>query len=172
MELVEIYCCSGALGGEWLRFGEIITAVATGTVIYVLLSFVFLAAFVPTVGSYWGSDVASIVSLLVASLIVGYVFAGQIQEARMSSISRIAILSTVVLMFGTIIAFAANGYYSTVVQEVLQDMYSTSGWTTMDWYVYSQMAMVMMVAVNVVLALVFSFIGLYAGSMLKRSAKT
>jgi uncharacterized membrane protein len=50
-------------------------------------------------------------------------------------------------------------------------MFSTSGWTTWDWVAYSQLMMVMLVTLNVVFALVFGFIGLYAGSMLKRGAK-
>jgi hypothetical protein len=58
------------------------------------------------------------------------------------------------------------------MQEGLESMYSTSGWATWDWVGYSQFAMVMIVALNVVFALVFSFIGLYAGSMLRKPKKS
>jgi len=64
-----------------------------------------------------------------------------------------------------------NPYTSAAMKEGLESMFSTSGWTTMDWVSYSTFLMEMMVAMYVVLALAFSFIGLYAGSMLKRGAK-
>jgi hypothetical protein len=106
-----------------------------------------------------------------ASLIVGYVFAVKIQEeSRRGAIGRIVVLSTIVLTFATMALFA-NPYTSTAINEGLESMYSTSGWTTWDWVAYSQFVMVMLVAVNVVIALVFGFIGLYAGSMLKKPKK-
>jgi len=154
-----------------LRFGEIITAVAVLAVVYVLLYAVLLAAFIPTVGTNWAMDAAAIVSLLIASLIVGVVFAGQIREARMSSIGRIAVLFAIVMMSAAM-AMGTNPYMDDSIREGLESMYSTSGWTTWDWVVYSQMMMVMLVALNVVFVLVFSFIGLYVGSMLKRGAKS
>jgi hypothetical protein len=51
-------------------------------------------------------------------------------------------------------------------------MFSTSGWTTTDWLGYSQLVLVMMAAFNVVFALVFGFIGLYIGSMLRKPKKS
>jgi hypothetical protein len=154
-----------------LKFGDIVTAVASLTVAYILLDFVLLAVMIP-VNSYWGPDVAGIVSLLVASLIVGYVFAAKIhEESRRGAIGKIVVLSTLVLTFATM-AFFANPYMSVAVQEGLEGMFSTSGWTTWDWVAYSQLMMVMLVALNVIFALVFSFIGLYAGSMLRKPKKS
>jgi len=150
-----------------LRFGEVIIAVATLTVVYVLLYSVLLVAFIPTVGTFWAMDAAAIVSLLIASLIVGVVFAGQIREARMSSIGRIAVLFAIVIMSASM-AMGSNPYMGDSLKEGLESMYSTSGWTTTDWFTYSQMVLVLIVAVNIVLALVLGFVGLYAGSMLRR----
>jgi hypothetical protein len=155
-----------------VKFGDVITAVASLTVISILLDFVFLAVFVPMASS-WGLDVANILSILVASLIVGYVFAVKIQEkSRMGSIGRIVILSTVVMMFATMTSLAVNPYMGPYMNEGLESMYSTSGWTAMDWVGYSHVVLIMIVAVNCVFALVFSFIGLYAGSMLRKPKKT
>jgi hypothetical protein len=156
-------------GGERLKFGDVVTAVAALVVIDLLLDAVFLAVFVP-VNSYWGVDVAGIISILAASLIVGYVFAAKIQEeSRRGAIGRIVVLSMVIMTFATMALFA-NPYTGTAIKEGLQSMFSTGGWTTWDWVSYSQLVMVMMVALNVVIALVFSLIGLYAGSMLKKPA--
>jgi hypothetical protein len=155
-----------------LKFGDIITAVASLTVVSLLLNFVFLAVFVP-VDSSWGVNVAGILSILVASLIVGYLFAVKIQEeSKMGAIGRIVVLFTVVLIFALMALLAANPYMEAAMNEELENMFSTSGWTTKDWVGYSQFALVTLVALNVVSALVFGFIGLYAGSMLRKPKKS
>ena len=154
-----------------MKFGDVVTAVASVVLIYTVLDFVFLGVFVP-VNSYYALDIAGIISILFASLIVGYVFALKIQEeSRRGAISKIAVLSAVVLMFA-LMAFFTNPYMSMALNEGLESMFSTGGWTTWDWVAYSQIVLVMMVALNGVLALVFGFIGLYAGSMLRKPKKT
>jgi len=163
---------SNLWGGERLKFGDVITAVASLTVISILLVFVFLAVFVP-VDSSWGIDVANILSILVASLIVGYVFALKIQEeSRMGAIGRIVVLSAVVMMFATLTSLAVNPYMGIYMTEGLESMYSTSGWAAVDWVGYSHIVLLMIVAVNSVFALGFGFIGLYVGSMLRKPKKT
>jgi hypothetical protein len=145
--------------------------VASLAVAYILLDLVLSAVIIP-VNSYWGPDVATIVSILVASLVVGYVFAAKIhEESKIKTIGRITVLSAVVLMFYTLGLFA-NPYAGVALQESLESMYTTSGWTTWDWVAYSSLMTVMLVALNVIFALVFGFIGLYAGSMLKLPAKS
>lgn len=109
-----------------MKFGDVVTAVASLVVIDILLDSVLLAVFVP-VNSYWGSDVAGILSIFVASLIVGYVFAVKIQEeSRRGAIGRIAVLSTVVLTFATMALFA-NPYMGTAMNESLESMYPRVG---------------------------------------------
>jgi CDP-diglyceride synthetase len=90
----------------------------------------------------------------------------------MGAIGRIAVLFTVVLMFVVMALVAVNPNMQTAMDESLESTYSTSEWTTTDWAGYSWVSMVMLVAVNTVIVLVFSFIGLYAGSMLKRPTKS
>jgi len=155
-----------------LKFGDIITAVASLTVVAILIFFAFLMVFVP-VDPYWGVDVANILSILVASLIVGYVFAAKIQEgSRMGAIGRIVVLFAVVIMFAFLASVAVNPYMGAMMEEGLESMFSTSGWTTTDWLGYSQLVLVMMAALNVVFALVFGFIGLYVGSGLRKPKKS
>jgi len=150
-----------------LKFGDVITAVASLSAAYILLSFVLSAVMIP-LNSYWGVDIATIVSILVSSLIIGYVFAVKIhEESRRGAISRIVVLFTLVFTFFTMALFA-NPYTGVSMQEVLESMFPTSGWTTMDWVSYSQLVLVMIVALNVVFAFVFGFIGLYAGSVLRK----
>jgi len=156
-----------------LKFGDIVAAVASLTVVTTLLDFVFLMVFV-SVDPHLGIDVATILSILVASLIIGYVFAAKIQEGglRISAIGRIVVLFTVVIMFVLMASLAVNPYMEAMMEEGLESMFSTSGWTTTDWLGYSHLVLVMMVAFNVVFALVFGFVGLYAGSMLRKTKKS
>ena len=153
-----------------MKFGEMITAVASLAVVYILL-FSGLFGVMITVNTYGGLDIATIISVLVASLIVGYVFAGKIkEESRIGAIGRIVVLSTVVLTLFTM-ALLTNPYVGTVIEETLESMFSTSVWTTLDWITYSQLLMLMIVALNVVFDLVFGFVELYAGSMLRKATK-
>jgi hypothetical protein len=154
-----------------LKFSNVILAVAAFTVIDVLIYFVLGIALIPSMG-YWGLNSSFILSLLIAGLVVGCVFAGKIQEeSRIRAVGKIAILVGAVESAAVMLIVSANGYYSASVKETLQSMYSTGAWTTTDWLVYTQLALVEQVALNVVLALVLSFIGLYAGSMLRKPKK-
>ncbi|MDH5481795.1 MAG: hypothetical protein OEY22_02795 [Candidatus Bathyarchaeota archaeon] len=154
-----------------MKFGDIITAVASLAVIYIVLDFALFAVVI-NVNTYWGPDISTIVSVLVASLIVGYMFAGKIKEdSKIGAIGRIVVLSTLVLTFYTM-AYFANPYIGTSVQESLESMFSTSGWTTWDWVAYSQLLMAMVVVLTVVFDLVFGFVGLYVGSMLRKPKKS
>jgi len=152
-----------------LKFSDVIMAVATLAVIFVLIEFSLAISLVPYVGTYWGLNAAAVVSVFVSALAVGFVFAGKMQdESRTMAIGKIAILSGALMLFAVMISVSANGYYYTWVKEGLQSMYSTSAWTTTDWYIYEQMALIGLVAQNVVLTVVLGFIGLYAGSVLRR----
>ena len=155
-----------------MKFGDVILAVATVAVIDVLVYYVFGIALIPSMGSFWGLNSASIVSMLVSGLVVGCVFAGKIQEeSRIRAVAKIAVLFGAVILFAAMISSSANGYYGLWVKETLQSMFSTGTWTTTDWYVYEQLVLVGQVALNVLLALVLGFIGLYAGSMLRKPKK-
>jgi hypothetical protein len=149
-----------------LKFGDVMVAVASLAVISALLDSVLNVVFLPVI-STGGKDVACILSILVASLIVGYLFAVKIQEeSRRGAIGSIVVLSAVVWMFFAMALFA-NPLASPALKDSLNSMFSTSGWTDYDWFV----AIVGVMALNAVFALVFGFIGLYVGSMRKPSAK-
>jgi uncharacterized RDD family membrane protein YckC len=93
-----------------LKFSDVILAVATVAVIYVLVYYVLGIALIPSMGSYWGLNSAAIVSMLVAGLVVGCVFAGKIQEeSKMRAVGKIAVLFGAVMSSATMIALSANG---------------------------------------------------------------
>jgi hypothetical protein len=160
-------------GGDWLKFGDIILAVAAAVVISVLVDVVLFMVLISPLGSYWGLNSASIISGLIASLIVGYLFALKIQEeSRIMAVGKIAVLAAFVQAFAVMISFPSNPYYAAWTKDTLQSMFSTGSWTTMDWFAYEELTLIIFVALNVVLAFVLGFIGLYAGSMLRKPKKT
>ncbi len=160
-------------GGDCLKFSDVILALATFAVIDVLVDFALGMALIPSLGAYWGINSSFILSALVAGLMVGWVFAGRIQEeSSIRAVGKIAILLGAAEIFVVMLSSSANGYYNAWVKESLQSMFSTSAWTTMDWFVYSQFALIEGVVLNVVLVLALGFVGLYAGSIIKKPKKT
>jgi len=156
-----------------LKFGDVILAVATIGVIDAMIWFVLGAALIPSIGSFWGMNSTGIISMLIAALVVGYVLAGKIQEeSRIRAVGKISVLSASVIASIVMISAAANPYYKDWIDETLRDMYATSAWTTTDWYVYGQLALMTLVVLNVVLVLILTFIGLYVGSMLRKPKKS
>ena len=156
-----------------MKFGDVILAVATVAVIDVLVDFVLSMVLIPSVGSYWGLNSSFILSALVAGLVVGWVFAGKIQEeSRMRAVGKIAVLLGAVEAVAVMLSASANSYFSAYLKETLQSMFSTGAWTTMDWFVYTQLGLLEGIVFNVVLVLVLGFVGLYAGSKFRMPKKT
>ena len=151
-----------------MKFGDVATAVAVIAVITTLLDAVLLQVLVPAM-SAGGTDVSGILSTLVASLIVGYVFALKIQEeSKTRAIGVIVVLSTFtfILFLGV---WIANPFASPWFKDTLNNDFNKSVWTNYDLAAYSALIM----SVDAIITLVTTFIGLYAGSMLRNpSAKT
>lgn len=156
-----------------MKFGDVIIAVASLTVAFFLFDCVFNFALVPTYTN-WGAMVAVILSILVSGLVVGYVFAGKLQEeSKRASIGKVVVLFAVVIGFMIMMVYAAIGpHFSAMIDENLTSMYTkttTDSWTNTDWFAYELMVLVINTALFIVYALVFGFIGLYMGSMRKPS---
>ena len=58
-----------------MKFGDVVTAVASLAVIMVLILVPVEMVLVSALGFYWGQNVSVIVSILLGALIVGYIFA-------------------------------------------------------------------------------------------------
>jgi hypothetical protein len=156
-----------------MKFSDVILAVASIAVIDIMLNFVLGIALIPSIGSYWGMNSAAIISILIAALFVGYIFAIKIQEEpRIRAVGKISVLFASVMSLSVVMSAAANPYYKDWIDETLRSMYTTSAWTKADWYVYGQIALLTVVVLNVVLGLVLTFIGVYAGSMLRKPKKS
>ena len=142
---------------------------ATGSLVFVGLALdaFLMVAFIP-LGDSTSESLAFIISFLVVSFVVGYVFALKIQEmSRIKAVLGIAVLSAFALIFFLSIWTAiptTNPWFN----DSLKNMFNTSGWTNYEWNAYSALA----ITIDVIVAFVLSFIGLYAGSMLRKPKKT
>lgn len=156
-----------------MKFGDVVMAVATAAVILVLITFLLDWVLISTIGYFWGMNVGFIVSIFLATLITGYLFAAHIWEARMKAIAKITILTAVLIMFTVMIEVAALGpYWAAWVQETYLDANPGANPSTFDWYAIAGTYLGSQVVLNMVIALVLGFIGLYIGSMFKRPTRS
>ncbi len=148
-----------------MKLSDIVSATTTIVVISIMLNSLLLLAFARTIPE--GLDIAGVLSVLVASLVVGYMFSLKIQEeSRRKAVARIAVLSAVVFMFFAMALFA-NPLASPAIREHISAAFGTTGWTNDDWLA----GVVMVMGLGVIVALVGIFVGVYAGSMLRKPEK-
>jgi hypothetical protein len=153
-------------GGDALKFSDVIMATASMVLIARSLDAVLAVAFVPLNSSTTSDTLAYIICLLVASLIVGYVFAPKIhEESKVKAIGGVVVLSTFVLMVW-LMAWFASPQGNPMFMDSLNSMFNRTQWTHYDLEVYSTLAQ----TVFTVVGLVVVFIGLYAGSTLRKSS--
>jgi hypothetical protein len=155
-------------GGDALKFGDVIIATASIALIARSLYAVLAVAFVPLNSNMTSDMLAYIIGLLVASLIVGYVFSPRMhEESKVKAIGGVVVLSTFMLMVWLMLWFASP-QGSLMFKDSLNSMFNRTQWPDYDLEVYSALAE----TVFTVVGLVVVFIGLYLGSMHKPSSKT
>jgi len=154
-----------------LKFSDVIVATVSLVLFGLLLNGFLLVAFGSLSASSTSDTLASIISFLVASLVVGYVFALKIQdESRTKAIGVIVVLSAFALLIFITIWIATPFAYPWE-QDFLNSMFNrtTSSWSHYDLNAYAALAK----SIEVIMGMVISFIGLYIGSMFRKpSAKT
>jgi hypothetical protein len=151
-----------------LKFSHVIIATVSLVLVGLILDAFLMVAF-GSLNSNSTSDIAAIIAFLVASLVVGYVFALRIQEgSRIKAIGVIVVLSAfALLVFNSV--WIASPFASPLFQDSLNNMFKKSVWTHYELNAYTAL----MVSLVVIIASVINFVGLYAGSMLRKpSAKT
>jgi len=155
-----------------LKFGDVVTCVASLTVILVLVDVPIAMVLVPALGFDLGPTVSSAVSMLLSALIGGYIFAGKIwEEARMAAIAKIIVFSAVLIVF-YVANIPALADWAPTVKEAYLEAHPGETLSTSEWLAVEQMVLVQVIFINVIFVLVFGFVGLYVGSMLRRPAKS
>jgi len=155
-----------------LKFGDIIIAVASIIVICVLISFPLMLVLTPAIGSYNAFELSGFVVFILGPIITGYIFAKQIwEENRTKTILKIAVLVAFIAMFMVLADDAVVEWAPYYRAEYLRTN-PTATPTAFEWYNIQLAALSMETFAAVAVMLVFTFIGLYIGSQLKRPTKT
>ena len=92
-----------------MEFGDVLTVAASLFLITFLFSYPLETGLVSTLGFYWGPTLGALVSVLISSLISGYIFALKTSEKRKESLAKISVLFTVLMIFSVVISNAAIG---------------------------------------------------------------
>jgi hypothetical protein len=149
-----------------LKFGDVVTAVASVAVLLVLFSFAL--GWILDLQTSWGQWADSGISIFLSALVVGLVFSGKIwEEARIRAILRIVVVGAVLFIFYMTIRFTSSDFISWVREANPHPEY-----TAANWYYLDGMVLAYNLFFNVVLLLVVSFIGLYLGSMLRKQKRS
>jgi hypothetical protein len=159
-------------GGDRLKFGDVVTAVASLTIIASIISFPLTTVLTPALGSYNAFELTTFVSLILSPIIVGYIFAQKIwEEDKTKIIAKISVLFAVLSMFMVLIENSIVEWAPMFRADYLK-VNPTATPSAFEWYNIELSALSSEVFLVVVLVLALTFIGLYIGSMLKKPKKS
>jgi hypothetical protein len=152
-----------------LRFGDVITAVASLFLITILISYPLEIVLVSILGLYWGPTIGALISVLLGGFIIGYIFSGKIENGSKDVIVKISVLFTVLMVFSIVLNNAVLGeYFTDWVHETYQESNPTASLTTFEWFLVGGLFIGSQMFMNVIILFVFSLIGLFAGSKLRK----
>jgi mannose/fructose/N-acetylgalactosamine-specific phosphotransferase system component IIC len=152
-----------------LRFGDIIVAVASLFLVTFLISYPLEIALIQILGLSLAPTIGALVSVLLGGLIIGYIFSEKMGNGRKEVIVTISILFTVLMIFSIILNNAVLGnYFTNWVNETYQESNPTESLTSFEWFVVGGLFIGSQMFMNIIILFVFSFIGLYSGSTLRK----
>lgn len=143
-----------------------------------LFVFAFLIAFpitlllTPALGNFNAFELSTFVSAIVSPIIVGYICGQNIrEESRTRTTADISVLYTVLVVFLVLIE-ASIAEWAPYIKADYLTANPTVNPSAFDWYNIQLSALGQEVFITVVVVFVFTFIGLYIGSQLKKPTKT
>jgi len=82
-----------------LRFGDVITAVASLFLVTVLISYPLEIVLISILGLYWGPTIGALISVLLGAFIISYIFSGKINDGDWKeAVFKISVLFTVLML--------------------------------------------------------------------------
>jgi amino acid transporter len=155
-----------------LKFGDIIIATATIIVLCVLISYPLTQLISLATSAYNAFEISGFIVFFLSPVITGYIYAKQIKEEnRTKTILKIAVLVAFIAMFMVLLDDAVVEWAPYYKAEYLKTN-PTATPTAYEWYNIQLAALTMETFAAAAVMLIFTFIGLYIGSMLKRTTKT
>jgi hypothetical protein len=152
-----------------LRFGDVITAVASLFLITILISYPLEIMLILILGLHLRPTIGALISVLLGGFIIGYIFSGKIENYSKEAIFKISVLFTVLMMFSIVLNNAVLGeYFTGWVHETYQESNPTASLTTFEWFLVGGLFIGSQMFMNVIILFVFSLIGLFAGSIFRK----
>jgi hypothetical protein len=149
-----------------LKFGDVITAVASLFLVTILISYPLEIVLISALGLQSGPPVGASISVLIGALIIGYVFSRRISGGT-EVVFKISVLFTVLMLFSIILNNAVLGVdFSSWVHEGYLESNPGASLTTFEWFLVGGLFIGSQMFMNVILLFVFTFIGLFVGSRL------
>jgi hypothetical protein len=156
-----------------LKFGDIVIAVASLAVILLFLEVILGLVLIPAISWDWGPTVVATICFLLSGLVVGVIFSRKIwEEAGIKTIAKIIVLGAVLMILFYAAAIPAQGDWTPLVKENYQNANPGKTLTTSQWWSVELSALGEVIALNLFIGIVLSFIGLYIGSMLRKQRKS
>jgi asparagine N-glycosylation enzyme membrane subunit Stt3 len=156
-----------------LKFSDIVIAVASLAVVLLFLEAILGLVLIPAIGWDWGVTVVATICFLLSGLIVGAIFSRKIwEEAGIKTIAKIIVLGAVLLILVYAAAIPSQGDWTTLVRQNYQNANPGKTLTTSQWFYVEEAALGEVMALNVFIGVVVTFIGLYIGSMLRKPRKS
>ena len=156
-------------GGERLRFGDVITAVASLFLVTVLISYPLEIVLISTLGLQSGPPVGASISVLLGGLIIGYVFSGRMNDSRRESIVKISVLFTVLMLFSIVLNNAVLGQdFTEWVHESYLESNPTASPSSFEWFLIGGLSIGSQMFMNGILLFLLSLVGLLIGSIIRK----
>jgi len=156
-----------------LRFGDVITAVASLFLVTLLISYPLEIVLISALGLQSGPPIGASVSVLMGALIIGYVFSGRMTDSRKEAIVKISVLFTVLMLFSIVLNNAVLGEdFTNWVHESYLDSNPTASLTSFEWFLVGGLFIGSQMFMNGIVLFLLSLIGLFIGTIVWKKTKT
>jgi hypothetical protein len=152
-----------------VKFGDVITAVASLFLITILISYPLEVLLISLLGLDLAPTIGGLISVLFGALTVGYIFSGKIAESKRWVLVKISVLFTVLMLFLIVLNNAVLGnFFSDWVQETYMESNPSASLSTFEWFLVGGLFIGSQMFMNAIVLLVFSLLGLFVGSKLRK----
>lgn len=149
-----------------MKFGNVITAVATYAVLQILIAFPIASVALPTFGVTMFTHYATgLAAVFLSMLTVGYLFREEIKEGKRDAILRIVVLSAFYELLVVVFQPTLADWTPTATE-----LFAGIPVTTIEWFLYDLSRRGNMFF-NIIIIIGLSTLGLYIGSKLKKTEK-
>ena len=156
-----------------MRFGDVITAVASLFLVTVLISYPLEIGLISALGLHSGPPIGASISVLLGALMIGYVFSRRMTDSRKEAIFKISVLFTVLMLFSIVLNNAVLGEdFTNWVHQSYFESNPTASLTSLEWFIIGGLFIGSQMFMNGIVLFLLCIIGLFIGSRVRKKTKT